>query len=124
MACCSAYCATKYREEILQQLHDGPLDGHMGAEKTHSRLKQRFYWPEYWNDIKIHCLNCQSCATGKAPTPQRKASLQPIVMGYPLEIVVVDITGPFPETQNGIQYILIVGDYFTKWTEAYAIPNQ
>jgi hypothetical protein len=32
----------KYRKEILQQLHDGPLGGHMGAEKTHSRLKQCF----------------------------------------------------------------------------------
>ena len=36
----------------------------------------------------------------------------------------MDITGPFPETENWNRYILVVGDYFSKWTEAYAIPDQ
>jgi hypothetical protein len=115
---------TKFRKEVLYQLHDAPLGGHLGADKTHSKLKQRFYWPGYWNDVKMYCLSCQSCATRKAPTHHRKAPLQPIVAGYPLEIVAVDITGPFPETEKQNRYILVVGDYFSKWTEAYAIPNQ
>ena len=36
----------------------------------------------------------------------------------------MDIVGPFPESANGNSYILVVSDYFTRWTEAYAIPNQ
>ncbi|PIK55025.1 Retrovirus-related Pol polyprotein from transposon [Apostichopus japonicus] len=42
----------------------------------------------------------------------------------PMERVAMDILGPLPVTDTGNRYILCVADYFTKWTEAYAIPNQ
>lgn len=32
--------------------------------------------------------------------------------------------GLLPETRNGKEYILVVCDYFSKWTEYYAIPNH
>ena len=36
----------------------------------------------------------------------------------------LDILGPLPESNRGNKYILIIQNYFSKWTEAYAIPNQ
>ena len=41
-----------------------------------------------------------------------------------MQFVAVDIMVPFPVTSNGNQYVLVVGDNFTRWIEAYAIPNQ
>ena len=32
----------------------------------------------------------------------------------------MDIMGPLPETERENQSILVVGDYFTKWKEAFA----
>lgn len=58
--------------------------------------------------------------------PERKprAPLTSIKAGYPLQIVAMDIVGPFPESSAGNSYILVVADYFKRWMEAYPIPNQ
>lgn len=41
-----------------------------------------------------------------------------------MERIALDILGPLPETPDGNIYILVVGDYFTKFVEAYALPDQ
>ena len=41
-----------------------------------------------------------------------------------MERIAIDILGPLPETQQKNKFILVVSEYFTKWTESYPIPNQ
>ena len=55
---------------------------------------------------------------------QRRAKLNQQPVGVPLERVVIDIVGPLPVTYDGIEYIMVLCDYFSKWVEAYAIPNH
>jgi hypothetical protein len=42
----------------------------------------------------------------------------------PFERIAIDIAGPFPWSDLGNRYLHIAMDYFTKWSEADAIPNQ
>jgi transglutaminase/protease-like cytokinesis protein 3 len=46
-------------------------------------------------------------------------------VGAPWERMAIDILGPLPRTDNGntCTYIMVVGDYFTKWMEAIPIPD-
>ena len=46
------------------------------------------------------------------------------MLGAPLERVEIDMSGPWPETVRGNKYLLVVCDFFTKFVEAYPLPNQ
>ena len=113
-----------YNNEILQELHAGVVGGHLGQDKTLSHLKERFYWPGHWNDVHNWCRTCATCASRKTPSPKMHAQLQPVRTGYPMQLVATDILGPLPLTENGNCYSLVATDYFTRWVEAYPIPNQ
>lgn len=112
------------REEILRDLHSGAWGGHLGEKKMLSRLRERFYWPGYTDDVQLWCRNCPECAARKTSAPRRRAPLQSMRSGYPMQIVATDIVGPFPKTDSGNVYVLVAADCFTRWVEAYAIPNQ
>ena len=112
------------RETVLKELHEGAVGGHLGEEKTLSRLKERYYWPGHWTDVRNWCQTCGICATRKNPIPKQRAPLGNIRAGSPMQIVATDVLGPLPESEAGNSYILVVGDYFTRWMEAYPIPNQ
>ena len=41
-----------------------------------------------------------------------------------MQMATTDIFGPFPVSDSGNSYILVAIDYFTRWAEAYLIPDQ
>lgn len=41
-----------------------------------------------------------------------------------MERIAIDIVGPLPVTEQGNKYMLVAMDYFTKWPEVFAIPDQ
>lgn len=45
-------------------------------------------------------------------------------MGAPLERLAIDIMGPLPLTKKKNSYLMVAGDYFTKWIDAIPIKNQ
>jgi hypothetical protein len=41
-----------------------------------------------------------------------------------MEMVAIDVLGPLPVTDQGMKYILVVIDYFSKWPEVFALEDQ
>ena len=88
------------------------------------RLKERFYWPECSDAVGNWIKGCVKCATRKTSVPKRRANLQTLRAGYPMQIVCVILMGPLPETEKGSKYVLVAADCFTKWVEVYGIRKQ
>ena len=112
------------QEAVLTEVHEGISGGHLGKDKTLHRLKERFYWPGHYNDVQEWYSTCASCATRKSNSQAARAPLGTIRAGYPTQIIAVDLVGPLPESENKNLYIMVVGDYYTHWMEAFPIPNQ
>lgn len=112
-----------WRREVLKQCHDGAAGGHLGVDKTLSKVRQRYYWPGMRDDVRDYCATCSVCAQHKGPKQKHRAKLQGITAGEAGELVALDILGPLTKTEEGNAYILVIGDHFTKWIEAVPLPN-
>ncbi|VDI15529.1 Hypothetical predicted protein [Mytilus galloprovincialis] len=113
-----------WREEILKMLHDDPVGGHFGVHRTLSRVSSRFYWAGYKENIEQWCKRCEICNSRKGPQKRARGAMKQYLVGAPLERVALDILGPLPITTSGNKFILVLTDYFSRWAEAYPIPNQ
>ena len=61
-------------------------------------------------------------ATGEEVRPH--GQLQKIPVGASMDLVTMDILSGLPTVDDGSKYLLVVVDAFTKWVEAYPLPDQ
>ena len=54
----------------------------------------------------------------------RKAPMQVVQNGFPMDRLATDIMGELPLTESGNRSILVVSNYFTRWTESFPMPNM
>ena len=48
---------------------------------------------------------------------------QQYVVSEPMARMAMDFIGPLRETRDGMKYILVIMDYFSKWAEAVAVKS-
>ncbi|XP_014677616.1 PREDICTED: uncharacterized protein K02A2.6-like [Priapulus caudatus] len=111
------------RWELFEIMHGGRIGGHFGITKSLARIRQRFTWPGIRQDVLRWVRECDLCSRRK-PGHRRNAPLCQRISTAPWERMAIDFMGPLPETSSGIKYILVACDYFTKWTEAFALPDM
>ena len=111
------------KDMVLESLHDCILSGHFGIRKTVARVKLRYYWPGYLDDVGEWCRTCVVCQRRKNPRNKNIAPLQSIETGVePFDQVALDIL-KLPMTPRGNQYVLLIEDYFSKWVEAFPLER-
>ena len=74
--------------------------------------------------IEDWCRACEQCAERKSPARPNRTPMQTVLSGGLFQRVAMDILGPLPVTERGHKYVLVLGDYFTKWVEALPMPNM
>ena len=112
------------RMEVMERYHAHPLAAHLGAPKVLHRIRQHFTWPGMRKDIFSFCKSFLLCAKRKAHG-RIKMPLQPMpVANYIWERMALDIVGPLPESRAGNKYILVMGDYNSRYCEAVPLGDQ
>ncbi|CAG2219618.1 unnamed protein product [Mytilus edulis] len=112
-----------FRCEVLKLLHDDTSAGHMGIKRTSARVRHRFYWVGYQTFVDKYCQRCIECQKRKGPSKGTRASIKTYVVGESMDRVAIDLLGPIPQTYNGNRYLMVITYYFTRYAEAYPIPN-
>jgi len=116
----------QYQFAALCLLHDAPVSGHLGMERSVCRLQQApVYWYHHHKRMRDHCRTCDACQLAKPSTKRKpRAPMKSFTAGEPMERVAVDILGPLRESAAGNVYVLVFVDYFTKWVEIFALADH
>jgi len=113
----------RLRKPLFHQSHSGPLATHLGAQRTFLQLRTAYYCPGMTGDVVRWSKECDACAQCKGPPTRRQGKLQKVLTGAPLDIVAVDVLSGLPVTPDGKKHILVLTDYFTMWSCAFALPD-
>lgn len=113
-----------YRSEILRISHAIPLAGHLGRDKTKSRIDAHFFWPKLSFDVSKFCATCHECQLVTRKMTLFRAPLQPVpIVTEPFKKIAIDIVGELPRTKTGYRYILTIVDYATRYPEAFPLRS-
>ena len=112
------------RRDIFTELHQNRTAGHFGRDRTVEAIKRRFYWPNIGETVQRWCTACDLCARCKPGPGLGRFPLKQIEVTRRFQVIALDIFGPLPISDNGMEYIVVIGDYFTKFIEAFALANH
>jgi len=112
------------RHRLFELTHAGPTAAHLGFKKTVEQLKNHYFWCGMTRDVAQWCPQCAECARSREPPLRPHGRLNKIPVGAPLDLVMMDVLFSLPTTTDGSKHILVIVDVFTKWVEAYALPDQ
>ena len=111
------------RERLFLFYHASLYGGHLGRTQTLARLADRFYWSGMSDDVKDWLGQCVACIKRKSPVG-RHHPLGNIPTGHRWDRIAMDILDVCDPTPEGFRYILVIDDYFGKWTEAFPMKNK
>src|SRR3954449_3153480 len=106
---------------LLYMMHNDPTSGHFSADTMFTKIKTRYYWPQYYENIKKYVESCDACQ--RRGRSKRNNILHPIPVHSPFYQIGIDFVGPLPRTQREKKYIIVAMDYLTKWPEARAVSE-
>jgi len=121
---CQIVLPAPLRELVLHQLHDLRIVGHLGIQRTVGRVKHRFYWPGVALDVTRWCARCTECASRKGKPHPRRRPLTQLPTGAPFDRIAMDILDTHKPTAKRNRYILVISDYFTKFTMAFPLRRH
>ena len=116
------------KTEFLEMAHGdrGIAQVHAQSEAMYQMLRNRYYWAAMRADCAMHVQRCNTCQRTAYGPRHHKGIPYVVPISAPFATVAFDIVGPIgtKATRKGNKYILTAIDYFTRYMEAFAIPDE
>lgn len=108
-----------FRTLLMDKLHGDPTAGHFGFKKTLQRIREDYYWPNMFVDVRKWVAKCPLCQAYKAPNrlPCGGMSAEPPSL-KPMSVVSCDLIGPLPRSKDQNKYAVVFQDIATKYVAA------
>ena len=114
-------------DQMIDQYHATPSVGaHFGAAKVYDQIQRRFWCRGLYTKVLSRVALCSHCQ--QTHLSHQKPVGGPLiptpVPAFPFDKIALDFVGPIRPTIHGNRHILVITDYFSRWSEAYPVPNQ
>ena len=111
------------RDTIFNDSDHTTYGGHFGMTHTHSKIQLHYFWPGMSDFIRDKITACHKCVACKSPV-KRQQPMGHVPVSGKFERVAMDLLDVSVISGKGHKYILVVCDYFTKYTEAYPLTDK
>ena len=113
------------RDELLKSYHDCIAGGgHQGFERTYASLRNKYYWPSMYEDIRQYVRTCEVCQQSKRAFNAKPPPLQPQAVDDVFGRWQMDILSGLPTTKDKYKHILVMVDSYSKWVELFPLRTQ
>ncbi|KAG7548009.1 Ribonuclease H-like superfamily [Arabidopsis suecica] len=111
-------------EIVTSEVHEGLCGSHSSGRSMAFKIKRLgYFWPTMISDCIDYAKRCKKCQMHAPLIHQPSEFLSSISAPYPFMRWSMDIVGPMHRLTRGVQYLLVLTDYFSKWIEAEAYIN-
>ncbi|KAG7548068.1 Ribonuclease H domain [Arabidopsis suecica] len=108
-------------EIVTSEVHEGLCGSHSSGRAMAFKIKRLgYFWPTMISDCIDYAKQCKKCQMHAPLIHQPSEFLSSISAPYPFMRWSMDIVGPMHRSTRGVQYVLVLTDYFSKWIEAEA----
>jgi len=100
---------------IIRVYHDNMA--HCGLEKTIRGITTNYWFPSVRKKVENYLDNCLICLLANSAANSREGELQIAdTPSQPFQVFHIDHFGPIQDSSNNFKHILVVIDFFSKYT--------
>ena len=110
-----------FQKFIFQELHQDM--GHLDPERVYHMARERFFWPNMYQDIEHFVTKVCPCLKQRRPSFIAREPLQSLTSSSPFDLVSIDFLH-LEQSSGGYEYVLVIMDHFTCFAQTYAAKNK
>jgi transposase InsO family protein len=111
-------------QDVMRLNQDPAYAAHPGLKRTYSLIALRYLWPGMRKFVEHFVKSCDLCQQRKGNRKFVAPLGEVEELTAPFLVTSLDITGPYVTKPRGNKYLLTFIDHFTKYVEAFPIPDQ